>query len=405
VLKGNKLKIAWLCPFPVNFLPHELTGVSKTKIFHPATWLVNLSQALAKHEDIELHIITLTPWVLKDTSFLYNGITFHIARCLYSIPFKTSGLPSWLLAGVRTKYWLDVVRCKKILKQISPDIVHAHGTEIQYAHIAVNSEYPVVITLQGIIGFLNKIRKKKGGELQEKIEQSDIRNCKYFISHARFATEYIKELNPTATIEYIDDIVSEGLFNRKRRPQPFKILFVGSVLRSKGIEDLINALNIVRRTHNFTITVVGHCGAKYKKKIMARIKAMDLKKNVIFVGHIPDEKLLEHYETAGLFVFPSHFETSPNVIMEAMSIGLPIVTTRIGGIPDMITHHETGILVEVGNAPALAEAINYVLNNPTVAEVLGSNARIEASNRFRENIVAEKIVKYYYQIAESTLQN
>jgi glycosyltransferase involved in cell wall biosynthesis len=394
----KKLTVAWLCPYPVSRLPIEKTGVDKSKIFHPATWLVNLSQALVRRREIDLHIITETPWVLKDSSFSHEGITFHVLRTPYSIPFLKRGLPSWTLLPVATKFILDVRKLQVLLKKIRPDIVHAHGTEYQYAHAALKSSFPAVITLQGVIGFLKRILKGKTWDIQEKIEQEDIRRGKHFISHAGFADQYVKKLNPGAEVRHIDDIVSEEFFKRERTPNPTKLLFVGSVMKTKGVEDLLDACSRLLLTHSFILTIVGNCPEPYKSYIQNKIEELGLQQVITLAGHVSNEELQHHYQTAGIFTFPSHFETSPNVIMEAMSMGLPIVTTRVGGIPDMITHQKTGLLVEVEDAAGLADAISQLLSAPEVAAQFGSQARMEAAGRFREGVVADKVLEYYRDI-------
>jgi glycosyltransferase involved in cell wall biosynthesis len=88
--------------------------------------------------------------------------------------------------------------------------------------------------------------------------------------------------------------------------------------------------------------------------------------------------------------------------MEAMSAGVPIITTNVGGIPDMISDGYTGLLVEPKNSVDLKSKITFLLDNPELKVFLGNNARIEAKKRFKNKIVVEKVLSAYKYVIDNS---
>jgi len=395
------LRIAWLCPYPVDTLPKEKVRWNKNRRFHPATWVINLSNALAKRDDIELHIITETAWVSKDYRFYHNRIFFHILRNPYSVPFLRRGFPSRLHLDTYTRYFLNFLNLSGEIKRVNPDIIHVHGTESQYAYCASRiSSRPVLISMQGICGFLKD--GIPGMQYREQFEVDAIKNSKYFVSRAKISDEYIMGINHHAKLFKIDDICDDMFFDVSRAPQPARLLFAGSVLESKGIEDLLASFAMLRKDfREIKLRIAGHCDESYKNVLKEKYVDYSAGDGISFLGQIDRDAILREYSRADLFVFPSHFETSPNVIMEAMSAGLPIVATKAGGIPDMINDGKTGILVNINAPVQIAEKVKHLLENPELKSRLANAAREFAGQRFREEIVVRKTMGAYKNILSS----
>ncbi len=106
------------------------------------------------------------------------------------------------------------------------------------------------------------------------------------------------------------------------------------------------------------------------------------------------EKMVEVYNLADVFVLPSIQDNLPNMIMESLSCGVPVVAFNNGGIPDMIDHKNNGYLAEYLSDADLAEGINWVLNHPN-PEILKSNSRVKVEAEFDNKIVAGKYVDFY----------
>lgn len=392
------LRVAWLCSYPVDTLPEVKVRWNKNRKFHPASWVVNLSNALAKRDDIELHIITETAWVHKNYRFYHNRIFFHILRNPYSVPFLRRGFPSRLRIDTYTRYSLNFFNLSGEIKRVNPDIIHVHGTESQYAYCASKiSSKPILVSMQGMCGYLKDVIPAM--LYREPFEVNAIKNSKYFVSRATISDEYILSINPNAELFKIDDICNDMFFNVLRDPKPGRLLFVGSVLKSKGIEDLLASFAILRKDcRNIELRIAGHCEEPYKKYLMKKYINPGAVDKIRFLGQLVRDEILKEYSMADIFVFPSHYETSPNVIMEAMSAGLPIVTTNAGGIPDMIENDREGILIDVCSPQQLVKNIEFLLHNSEARVLLTKAAKKSAENRFRTDKVVEKIIRAYDEI-------
>jgi glycosyltransferase involved in cell wall biosynthesis len=100
------------------------------------------------------------------------------------------------------------------------------------------------------------------------------------------------------------------------------------------------------------------------------------------------------YATADLFTLPSRMENFPLVLLEAMASGLPVAATAVGGVPELVVHGETGLLVPPNDPDALADAINDLLDDPEEMEEMGARGRQLVSDHYTWDRVAERIAGY-----------
>ena len=180
--------------------------------------------------------------------------------------------------------------------------------------------------------------------------------------------------------------------------------FLGNLYEFKGIFDLIQALNIVIKVHPYIKLVVGGPWIAdrtgFQKKVFNYIENNMLKNYIIFEGLIRDREKAHFYLGIDLFILPSWSEGHPNVILEAMAAGCPVIATKdVGAISDTVLDYKTGILVEKKNPPAIADAINYFLNKPGELKRMG----IAGRKRFEKNYTMEKNISNLINVFESVL--
>lgn len=152
------------------------------------------------------------------------------------------------------------------------------------------------------------------------------------------------------------------------------VLAVGRMSREKGHADLIAALDHLRRLYpemRVRTVIVG--SGPEQPRIESAIDSFGLCGQVIFAGQVPDVR--PFYGMADVLALPSHSEGSPNVLLEAMAAGLPVVATNVGGVPEIVTDNETGLLVEASDARGLARAIGNILVETELARGLACRAR------------------------------
>ncbi len=162
--------------------------------------------------------------------------------------------------------------------------------------------------------------------------------------------------------------------------QPLRILSVGSLIAKKGHTHLITACHLLsQRGLDFTCSIVGSGAGE--ARLCQQIQSYGLQNRVRLLGARPHPEILAAYRQHDLFVLASVVTPAgdrdgiPVVLMEAAAAGLPLISTQVSGIPELVRHGETGWLVPPGDAAALADAIATLIGDPALQVRLGQNAR------------------------------
>jgi glycosyltransferase involved in cell wall biosynthesis len=139
------------------------------------------------------------------------------------------------------------------------------------------------------------------------------------------------------------------------------VTFVGNLVPEKGVDVLIDAMGALEGagTENLELALVGAGGMA--EALRQRAGALGIGPRVRFCGRRPHEEIADWITAADLFCLPSLREGCPNVVLEALASGRPVVASRVGGVPELI-REETGVLVPARDAPALAEGIRTALS-------------------------------------------
>ncbi|MFC5477625.1 glycosyltransferase family 4 protein [Massilia suwonensis] len=158
------------------------------------------------------------------------------------------------------------------------------------------------------------------------------------------------------------------------------LLHVGKFDRNKGQDVLIDAFSRIAPAHpDLLLHLVGGDGAQLAS-LRAQAAGLQLAERVRFFVDIPFTEIPAHFKAASVFAFPSRQEAFGLVLLEAGSCALPVVASRVGGIPELIQDGATGLLVEPDDAQALARALQTLLDDPALARGLGERlaARVAA---------------------------
>jgi colanic acid/amylovoran biosynthesis glycosyltransferase len=162
--------------------------------------------------------------------------------------------------------------------------------------------------------------------------------------------------------------------SESRSGRPLRILNVGRLVPVKGQAVLLEALASVRRRGlDVTLTIVGDGPLRDSLRDLARDLGVE---NIVeFTGSVGQDDIAAHYRGADLFCLPSLREGVPVVLMEAMATGVPVIASRIMGIPELVEHDVTGLLVPPGRADALADAIARLAGDDDLCDRLVSAGR------------------------------
>lgn len=175
-----------------------------------------------------------------------------------------------------------------------------------------------------------------------------------------------------------------------------RVAFVGRLAPQKGVSGLVRAAAQLR-TPNVQTLLVGD--GPDRQRLEQEIRALDLADRVQVTGFLAHDRIPAVLANVDVLVMPSVYEELGSALVEAMRVGVPIVATRVDGIPDVIQHGETGILVTPGDPRALASAIDDLLDDPQRAGSLAGRART-AARRYDWNVLAGSVLDIYRTLTQ-----
>jgi glycosyltransferase involved in cell wall biosynthesis len=179
-------------------------------------------------------------------------------------------------------------------------------------------------------------------------------------------------------------------------PDDIAIVSVGRLYARKGLFTLIESMPaVVKQFKNAKFIISGKGQSDEMDKLIVYSEKLGVKDNIIFTGYYPDKKLPKLYQAADIFAFSTFYEHHPFAVLEAMSTGLPVVTTSVGGIPETISSGKNGFLVEPFNSVKFANKILYLLEHSAEANEMGTLARKTVLERFDWRIVVKDAMKVY----------
>jgi glycosyltransferase involved in cell wall biosynthesis len=193
-------------------------------------------------------------------------------------------------------------------------------------------------------------------------------------------------------VYYLPNPLSEKWFNQIENERgrierdANTILFVGHVVKTKGIHELVEACDSIP---GIKVKVVGKVTESAIEELRALCKKRSNTDWLHFVGEITHEEVLREMARCSIFVLPTYTEGFPNVILESMACYCPIVTTSVGAIPEMldVDNNPCGIVVPPQNAIAIKNGIEQILSN----KVLGDELGLRAGKRVREMYTTDKV--------------
>ncbi len=225
------------------------------------------------------------------------------------------------------------------------------------------------------------------------------------IAVSRESARQLGHLDNKLRISIIPNAIDlAGFQNNKRVPyksgknDPVRLLFVGAVGKLKGENDLIRALAILRdQGSNVRASFLGY-GAESLADNCAKYGVMEL---IEHLGPVAMRERIAFYERADIFVLPTHAEAMPISVIEAMAAGLPIISTAVGGIPEILDHGEEGLLFPAGNVKALAETIAVLVKNKQMRLKMGRNARKRARKQMNFSMYIERLRGEFIRLIET----
>jgi glycosyltransferase involved in cell wall biosynthesis len=178
------------------------------------------------------------------------------------------------------------------------------------------------------------------------------------------------------------------------------IITVSRLVGKNGIGDLIEAMNILKTQNpelKAKLLILGN--GPLEEKLKFQVSSFKLQDQVFFLGHKTHEDLPQYFALADIFVRPSLSEGLGNSFLEAMASGVPIIGTRVGGIPDFLSDGETGLFCEVRNSQSIAEKIKLLSTDENLRQKLIINGRKLVEEKYNWDKLASKMLSIFAKAA------
>lgn len=189
--------------------------------------------------------------------------------------------------------------------------------------------------------------------------------------------------------------------SEKLRSEKFTFLFVGRIVRDKGINELVEAFNKLSQTVDARLLLIGPYEDTIDPISEHSRELIEKNPTIESLGAKYGEELLSYYAASDCFVFPSYREGFPNTVIEAGAMNLPSIVTDINGSREIIINGENGVIVPSQNADALYDAMLNMVNNQEERERMADNARKMIADRFEQGFVRKCLYDFYDEILQN----
>jgi glycosyltransferase involved in cell wall biosynthesis len=418
------MKVLWFSNTPANadeYFDAEIKG--------SGGWLKALDKALQDH--VELHVAFNKA---HDTNFRFGNTYYYPINLGNGIKRK---ILSRFFNYVPDMEYLD--KYLKIINEVKPDIIHVHGTENAFGIIVQHTDIPVVISIQGNItvyhhkyfsGFEKryvKIKQRSFSSIKDFLfprsfymnyksfikiqrrEERNLKHAKFIIGRTEWDRRISRILAPSSEYFVGHEMLRDSFYKSKWQVpdrEKFIIHTTNGNNYYKGFETLCLSLSLLNNLgFNFEWRVAGiHRNDLIvklaKKKLGNRFPQRGLK----FLGNLNEHELVNCLVEANIFVMVSHIENSPNNLCEAMILGMPCISTFVGGVGSLMKDGKDGILVQSGDPWALSGAILEYYHDPDKAKKFGLSAYNTSSHRHNKEIIVQDLIATYNTIIENAKQ-
>jgi glycosyltransferase involved in cell wall biosynthesis len=416
------MKVLWFSNTPAG--AEEILKLGGTR----GGWLISLEKALKDKVDL--------------------SVAFYYAR--FSEPFKHKGVSyfpickkNWKVNIIKERLFgsfidrQDLSIYLDIINKVEPDIIHIHGTENPFGCLMGEIDIPVVLSYQGsctaynhkyfsgIERFYASLKGIKiwspyswifnksynqGFRKSARHRKREIRNlkfCKHIIGRTDWDRRITRILAPGSVYYHNDEILRDSFYQKQwENPDNKKIIVHTTTGEAiwKGFETVCQALYELNK---IGIDIEWRVAGVSKSCLLVKVVKKKLKeyypsKGLVLLGNLHEQELIEKMLEADIFVLSSHIENSPNSLCEAMMLGMPCISTYVGGTSSLLTDKQEGLMIQDGDPWSMAGTIMESLQNHELAIDFGRNARMKALDRHNPHKIVNDLLVIYQQITDES---
>ncbi len=347
------------------------------------------------------------------------------------------------------QYDINTEACfEKIFNEVKPDVIHIFGTEYMHTLAAVNASVKtgyidrVVISIQGMVSVIaghyyadlpvwmryyrtlrDVIRKtsiakqKKSFKRRGEYEIEAIQKVSHIIGRTEWDKACSQRINSNAEYYFCNETLRDAFYEKQKwsfkQCERHSIFVTQSSYPIKGFHVLLKAIAELKLTYqdikvyttgNDVVNNNGFLSAQkldgYKNYIKGLIKKLGLQSNIVFLGELDEEEIKHYLLKSNCFVLPSCIENSPNSLGEAMLLGVPCVSSDVGGVKNMMTHGVDGFLYPYDEPYMAAFYIRRIFEDEELCQQLSDKAQEHAKNTHNRNANLNQLLSIYNQISK-----
>ena len=412
------MRVLWITNLPMAEAQEYLFHKNQVK----EGWLVQLSQLLSKHREIELHVASRTAGLSEEKNFTIGSVTHHCYPAGYTKDEKTIEC-----------YW------KKLIASISPDIAHLQGTEsIQaYSFVMACPEIKTVASIQGLTSVILRYffggipekelckfttmaqavlhdrmvdkyhRMEKSGELEKEI----LKRVNYVIGRTEWDKCHTVAINPQLHYFSCGEIMRPSFYDGRWTPEKcstHSIFVTQGLVPYKGFHMVLNAMPYILRKYPDTkikvallpkvrgkLTVKERLlGGEYMYYTRALIEKLGLDNCIDILGSLSEKEMVQEMLNCHVFVSPSAIENSPNSVCEAQLLGVPTIVSNVGGTESVNYYPSKNNMYRYEEYEMLADKIVNVFNGK-ISQSDIEHAIITSREKHNPSKISERMIEIY----------
>lgn len=303
----------------------------------------------------------------------------------------------------------------RIFRKEKPDIVHTHTPKAgllgmlaaKIAGVPVRIHTVAGLPLMAETGFkyqlLSFIEKLTYAAAKEVWPNSNSLK-KYIVDHRLCKTAKLRIIAKGSSNGINIDRFNEAALDNKvleeikqqlhYSPNITYLLCIGRLVKDKGLVELVNVFTQLQKNNDtLRLVLVGEYEASLDPLPAATLQEIASNPGIV---HIRWTNQVEYYmELADIFVFPSHREGFPNVLLQAGAMKLPVVCSRITGNIDIVTHHETGLIFDKGNVQQMLEQLHFALAQPQRMQAMAEALQLDIQQHYRRENIWQNMLDTY----------
>lgn len=406
------MKVLWVCKGPVP----EASKAFGLPVSAKEGWLVNVSDRMGKQPGIDF------------------ALAFFSEKLAQPCEMRRAGATAFW--GIKSAS--DAESIRRVLKIEAPDVVHIWGTEneaamrVMEACIAEGIAERAVISIQGLVGFCSQhymgnlpwaaqvvptlrdvvrrdtlLMQQRRFAKRGEYEARALRLARHAIGRTTWDYACATEINPEIQYHFNNETLRPSFYRHRwdmGQCERYSIFASQAQYPLKGFHNVIEALPaVLRRFPEAKVYVAGENNAfkggllrtAYGAYLVKRMRALGVTDRVRYVGMLQEEEMCAQFLKAHVFVSPSSIENSPNSVGEAMLLGMPVVSSAVGGVGDLMSHGVEGYLYQSDAPYMLSHYVCKVFEDDENARRLGESANIRARSTHDPDVNFDALLAIY----------